>query len=76
MTRLHHKLMNILFFEDYIKYRPCLKKIKEGTSGEYAYLHVEQFSACILQKPFQKLTLMNSSMQMRLARLQDIRCPI
>ena len=32
------------------------ENIKEGTSREYAYLHIEQFSAFILQKPFRKLT--------------------
>ena len=32
------------------------ENIKEGTSGEYAYLHIDRFSACILQKSFRKLT--------------------
>ena len=33
LSRWHHKLMNILFFEDYIKYRPFLNKIKEAPLG-------------------------------------------
>ena len=32
------------------------ENIKEGTTGEYAYVNIEQFSACILQKLFWKLT--------------------
>ena len=32
------------------------ENIKEDSSGEYAYLHIERFSACIVQKPFRKLT--------------------
>ena len=29
---------------------------KRGTYGEYAYLHVQRFSETILQRPFHKLT--------------------
>ena len=43
------KLVNISFYEDYGKYTPFWKKIKEGTSGEFADLYVQRFSETILQ---------------------------
>ena len=56
LTRQHHKLMNILFFEDYITYRPFFFFLIRGTSEEYAYLCVQRFSANMLQTPFRKST--------------------
>ena len=48
------------------------KKIKEGTSGEYAYLHVQQFTATILQTTFRKFTLCKLVNANEPGTLQDI----
>ena len=53
MTSQTHKY---LIFEHYINERPFWKKNKRGTSGEYACLHVQRYSATILQNPFRKST--------------------
>ena len=44
------------------------ENIKEGTSGEYAHLHIQHV---FYKNLSENLPVLNSSMQMRLVRLQD-----
>ena len=64
LSRWHHKLLKILFFEDYIKYRPFWIKIEEAPLGNmlvFIYNNFQQLFCKILSKNQPVIKLVNAN---------------